>query len=273
LDEVARCRLVAVARWPGGGAFGGVASPRRVVAWRPPGHACPWCGARTRAALQREERLPCFASGNASASDTRHSSWALAIFWRSLPMNAVHGRRRWACVCQGGFARASGPALHVSSMAPDIGVRCFFQRGEECVNEFPRESRLKLFSYAVAALSLLFCFSFTVVLCPIFGNLIAVHCIHYTRYPTLYTETRPRQPYTSADQAQLRNETKERDRATARHLRQPGRGGARRGAAGRACGDSLSTRRPRAPRRARSGSAVIVEIRLPTSGKVEGLTT
>jgi hypothetical protein len=107
------------------GGPGGVASPRQVVAWRPPGHACPLCGARTRAALQREESLPCFPSGNASASDTRHSSWALAIFWRSLPMNAVHGRRRWACVCQGGFARASGPALHVSSMAPDIGARVF----------------------------------------------------------------------------------------------------------------------------------------------------
>jgi len=32
-------------------------------------------------------------------------------------------------------------------------VRVFFPRGEECVNEFPRVSRLKLFSYAVAALS------------------------------------------------------------------------------------------------------------------------
>jgi len=59
-----------------------------------------------------------------------------------------------------------------------------------------------------------------------------LQCIAST---TLYTETRPRQPYTSADQAQLRNETKERDRAKPDICdrtggRAAGRGGARRGA-------------------------------------------
>ena len=48
-----------------------------------------------------------------------------------------------------------GPAARrsMSHRWHQTSVRVFFPRGEECVNEFPRVSRLKLFSYAVAALS------------------------------------------------------------------------------------------------------------------------